>query len=715
MITRNMKPQFFVSSFLLLAGILHLASCTKPQWSQQLTQPAFTLSKTSVTMSLAAPVVGTMRVLTFAGSGTSGFRDDIGTAASFASPAGLAFDAAGNIYVADKVNHRIRKITRSGAVTTFAGTGTRGFKDGAANVAQFNFPASVAVDPAGNVFVADNWNQRIRKITPDGQVSTFAGTGTPGFTDGPGTSAQFDSPNGVATDAAGNVYVADPGNQRIRKITASGLVSTFAGNGNPGVSDGPPAFAQFTSPANVAVGATGNVYVADAGNNLIRVISPSGVTSTLAGSGAAGNTDGGPAAASFNSPYGVGVDANGNVFVADQFNDRIRQVTPDGVVSTLAGSTTGFLDAAPALSKFNLPNGVAVDPSGNVFIADALNHRIREIGSFTLVSTVAGNGSATFSNGTAMAASFYFPMDLTKDAAGNLYIADFYNHMIRKITPAGSVSTLAGTTFGPLSGSFVEGPGSIARFNGPSGVAVDASGTLYVSDLYNNRIRKVTPAGVVSTLAGNANAGYSEGAGAAATFNAPTSVALDAAGNVYVSDYYNHRIRKIAPSGLVSTLAGSGVGAASGGYAEGPGTTAKFNYPMGLAVDASGNVFVADAQNHRVRKITPAGEVSTVAGTGTKGFLDGSVSVAQFNGPSAVKLDAAGNIYVVDSGNGRIRVITTTGKVSTLAGYGGGGLFGGYADGPGNLAIFASPCGLEVTANGIYVADTWNSRIRIIQ
>jgi len=717
MIKRNLPTHYFVSCLFAITGMLFFGSCAKRYLESPLSANAPSLNATTGMRSLVSNTIGsTLRVTTYAGSGNSTFANGNGTAASFHIPEGVAMDAAGNIYVADAVTNRIRKITPFRDVTTFAGNGIAGTKDGAGDTAQFNTPVGVATDAAGNVYVADRGNHQIRKITPAGIVTTLAGSGQVGNAEGPGLSAQFSSPSGVAVDAAGNVYVADMGNNKIRKITPAGLVNTYAGNGNPGFGEGPPAFAQFSAPVGVAFNpSSGILYVADKGNNRIRKIT-NGVTGTLAGTGVTGNADGAPGVATFDAPAGVAVDAFGAIYITDH-NNRVRKATAAGIVSAYAGGgTTGILDGEASVATFISPIGMVVDPSGNVFVADAQNERIREIGFYTMVSTFAGNGSATSSNGPALSASFYFPADITKDAAGNLYIADYYNHMIRKITPAGSVSTLAGATLGPWSGAFLDGQGAEARFNGPSGVAIDASGTLYVSDLYNNRIRKITPAGMVSTLAGNFNAGYSEGAGAAATFNAPTSVALDAAGNVYVSDYYNHRIRKVTPSGMVSTLAGSGIGYASGGFAEGPGITAKFNYPMGLAVDASGNVYVADAQNHRIRKVTPEGVVSTVAGTGMKGFLDGTIAVAQFNGPSAVKLDAAGNLFVVDQGNKRIRLITTLGQVSTLAGNGGGGIFGGYADGPGNLAQFAFPGGLEVNADGtLYIADTWNNRIRIIQ
>ena len=314
-------------------------------------------------------------VTTLAGS-TAGPADGVATAAQFNLPQSVAVDAAGNVYVAEGNNHRIRKITTAGAVSTLAGS-TFGFANGVGAAAQFNSPGGVAVDAAGNVYVADSNNNRIRKITAAGAVSTLAGSGTAGSANGDGSVAQFRNPGGVAVDAAGNVYVADTDNNRIRKVTAEGSVSTLAGS-TAGFADGSGAAAQFSLPFGVAVDAAGNVYVADASNNRIRKVTALGVVSTLAGS-TDGFADGSGAAARFSTPFDVAVDASGNVYVADFSNNRIRKVTAAGVVSTLAGSTNGFLDGSGAAAQFNLPQGVAVDAAGNVYVADWSNNRIRKI------------------------------------------------------------------------------------------------------------------------------------------------------------------------------------------------------------------------------------------------------------------------------------------------------------------------------------------------
>ena len=323
-------------------------------------------------------------VSTFAGSEAGGFADGIGTAAKFNLPTGVAVDSSGNVYVVDTHNHRIRKITpadriENRVVITLAGS-----------TAQFFYPYGVAVDSSGNVYVADLYNHRIRKITPAGVVSTLAGSGTAGHEDGTGTAAKFNYPYGVAVDSSGNIYVADYGNHRIRKITSTGMVSTLAGSGDAGSANGTGTATEFNGPIGVAVDSSGNVYVADTNNHRIRKITPADriedrVVSIFAGSGAAGFADGTGTAAKFNLPTGVAVDSSGNVYVADADNNRIRKITPadrieDRTVSTLAGSDTkGFADGTGTAAEFNYPRGVAVDSSGNVYVADAHNHRIRKL------------------------------------------------------------------------------------------------------------------------------------------------------------------------------------------------------------------------------------------------------------------------------------------------------------------------------------------------
>ncbi len=317
---------------------------------------------------------------TFAGS-SAGYVDGTGTSAKFNEPTGVAIDAAGNMYIADLANNVIRKITPAGVVSTLAGSGTAGSANGQGVAASFNGPEGVAVDAAGNVYVADRSNNLIRKITPWGLVSTFAGSGSAGSADGAGAAASFHLPGGIAIDAAGNLYIGDYGNNKVRKITPGGVVSTFAGTGATGSANGPGSSATFNQPLGLAVDPAGNVYVADWHNNLIRVISPAGVVSTLAGSGTAGSSDGTGAYASFNFPTGVALDASGNLYVADEQNNKIRKVNIQyAYVNTIAGTgAAGGANGVGGLATFNNPFGIAIDSTGFVTVGDFSNNRVRQV------------------------------------------------------------------------------------------------------------------------------------------------------------------------------------------------------------------------------------------------------------------------------------------------------------------------------------------------
>ncbi|MEP6610313.1 MAG: hypothetical protein ABJA76_00460 [Mucilaginibacter sp.] len=318
----------------------------------------------------------------------------------------------------------------------------------------------------------------------------------------PDTVPSFFSPAGVAVDGSGNIYVADYGNNLIRKITASGVVSTLAGSGNQGSINAGGVLASFNQPTGIAVDAGGNVFVGDAGNEIIRKITPDGSTTTFAGSDSTGTTDGPAATASFFHPEGITLDAAGNIYVADAGNNLIRKVS-GGNVSTIAGNKFG---ATPD-NTFSNPTGVAIDAGGNIYTANFLANNILKINSAGAVSVFAGSGNIGPANGVGTAASFYFPNSIAVDAAGNLFVSDGVNDLIRKITPDGTVSTLAGSG---VAGA-ADGTGTAASFNGPAGLAVDAAGNVYVADANNNRIRKITPAGVVTTVAGSGHAGSRNG------------------------------------------------------------------------------------------------------------------------------------------------------------------------------------------------------------
>jgi hypothetical protein len=635
-------------------------------------------------------------------------------------------DSAGNVYVADAANGTIRKMTPVGTnwvVSTIAGwAGASGSADGTGSGARFYNPVGVAVDGPGNVYVADTYNNTIRKVTPVGAnwvVSTLAGlAGTSGTADGTNSNARFNNPSGVAVDSVGNLYVADAYNSTVRKITPFGsnwAVSTLAGlAGNYGSADGTGTNAQFGIPSAIAVDSAGNVYVPDGaqgGNETIRKITPTGVVSTLAGqAGSFGYADGIGTNARFASLSGVTVDGAGNLYAADTYVNNIRKIAPVGsnwVVSTLAGRVaagtddSGSFDGTGTNAQFNSPSGLAVDAAGNVFVADSYNNTVREVTPSAVVSTLAGAPpSQGGKDGTGPSARFHWPEGVAADGAGNVYVADTYNATFRKLTPVGTnwvVSTLAGL---PGTGGSTDGTNSDARFSGLFGAAVDSWGNVYAADA--STIRKVTPVGtnwVVSTLAG-----------LAWPFTNPQGLAVDNATNFYVADRFT--IRKMTPTGtnwVVSALAGL---AGTYGSADGTNSDARFNNPMGVAVDNVGNVYVADTANRTIRKITPIGTnwvVRTLAGrAGSNGSADGTGSNAWFSNPYGIAVDGWGNAYVAD--NQMIRKIAPGGVVSTIAGWAG---TLGSGDGTGSDARFYNPRGVAVDGAGnVYVADTYNNTIR---
>jgi uncharacterized protein YjiK len=633
----------------------------------------------------------------------AGSVDGTGADARFDFPLAVTVDGAGNVYVADTTNSTIRKVTPAGVVTTLAGiAGTLGSADGTGADARFGEPFGVTVDSAGNVYVADTDNNTLRKITPAGVVTTLAGTASMvGSADGTGAAARFRRPQAVAVDGAGNVYVADTSNATLRKVTPTGVVTTLAGTASMvGSADGTGAAARFNQPSGVAVDSAGNVYLTDRGNNTLRKVTPAGVVTTLAGTaGMAGSADGTGAAARFNQPIGVAVDSAGNVYVADRGSNTLRKVTPAGVVTTLAGTpnTFGSQDGFGADARFHNPQGAAVDGTGNVYVADTGSSTLRKVTAAGVVTTLAGTaGLAGTTDGTGTAARFDFPIGVAADSAGNLYVTDSNNETLRKITAAGVVTTLAGTA--RVAGG-VDGPGTNASFSAPQGVAVDSAGNIYVADWIGQTIRKVTPAGAVTTLAGTAGMfGSADGTGAAARFNFPQGLAVDKAGNLYVTDENNNTIRKITPAGVVTTLAGT---AGVVGSADGTGAAAQFNTPLGVAIDSAGNLYVTEQGNHTVRKITPAGVVTTLAGTaGMTGSVDGTGAAARLNFPAGVAVDAAGNVYVADFRDSTVRKITPTGTTTTIA-----GLAGSSRVVLGTTPRLAFPFFLTIVGDSIAVID----------
>ncbi len=633
-----------------------------------------------------------------------GSDDGRGPAARFYGPEAEAMDSAGNIYVADYLNNAIRKITPDGTVTTFAGhpgEWNYGAADGVGSLARFHNPTGVAVDTFGNVYLADYGGSTIRKITPGGMVTTIAGSyGQEGSTDGVGSAARFNYPAGIAIDKAGNLFVADSLNATIRKIDPTGMVTTIAGAaGIYGTADGTGTSARFAQPNGVTFDSTGNIFVADTNNHAIRKVTPDGVVTTLAGRpGAAGYADGPGADARFALPFNTAFDGAGNLYVADGANQTIRKIDSAGNVTTLAGSPgqEGSNDGTGMTARFYYPHGVVVDPAGNVYVSDWGNWSIRKVTPEGVVSTFAGlPGDSGSWDGIGLAARFELPADVAIDKAGNLFVADSGNSTIRKITPDGVVTTLAGNVHSPGN---QDGVGSAAHFNWPQGITVDGTGNVYVADTNNSTIRKVTPDGMVTTVAGLGGvSGNTDGVGSAARFDYPKGLTIDAANNIYVADVSNGTIRKITPAGDVTTIAGQ------------VGSAYRFSSLSGLTADGEGNIYVLDSC--RVSKITPDGVISTVAGSYScngSGY-DGPAAEARFTGPKALTIDKAGNIYVAEAAANRIRKIAPNGWVTTLA----GSEMGNVA-GAGHAAQFNEPMGIAVDQNGaLYVADYYNHTIRI--
>jgi len=409
----------------------------------------------------------------------------------------------------------------------------------------------------------------------------------------------------------------------------------------------------YTNPQTYIVGmAITDLTPANSGGEVPATVP--GTVITLAGSGTNGSNNGIGTAASFGSPAGVAVDGSGNVYAADLTNNMIRKITADGVVSTLAGSgSDGSANGTGNAASFYYPSGVAVDGSGNVYVADGDNNMIRKITAAGVVTTLAGKdpNDPGSEDGMGTAASFFSPSGVAVDGAGNVYVADRNNNMIRKITANGVVSTLAGRNY-----EFYDDSGTLTHFFLPSGIAVDGSGNVYVADTYHNMIRKITDDGVVSTLAGSTTSGHADSTGTAARFSCPIGVAVDDSGNVYVGDKFNNLIRKITAAGVVSTIAGD----RSYGSTDGIGTAASFKFPMGMAVDGSGNVYVGDAGNYKIRKIIhtgyyicpalPAGlsfnaATGTISGTSTATSAATDYTIMAINGGGCSR--ATINITVV--------------------------------------------------------------------
>ena len=690
-------------------------------------------------LALASAAAGqNYMIKTVAGNGSSGYSGDgdIALTAQISGPSGVAMDSAGNWYIADVNNKRVRKVTSGGIISTFAGGGTSGRGDGGpALKAQLISPYGVAVDSAGNVYIADSRDSRVRKVGLDGTITTVAGGGNPpkGVGDGgPATSASLGQPVAVALDRSSNLFIADASRlyETVRKVAPDGIISTVAGGGNASPGDGGLAVnAQFSQPAALAVDGAGNLYIADSGAGRIRKVATDGTISTVAGGGTLGRGDGGPAtSAQLYSPQGVAVDSTGRLFIADNYTNSVSMVTPGGAILTIAGLLSCFQcgysgDAGPANSA-NMwrPMGLALGPAGSIYFADSSNNRIRilipsgQSPTLYTVKTVAGTSSGGYSGdgGPAVVAQFSSLQRVALDAAGNLYISDKGNSRIRKMTPDGTISTVAGNGTYGYSGD--GGSATKAQLSYPYGIAVDSGGNLYIADANNRVVRRVTPAGIISTVAGSGQSNSSLGDGGQATsanLYSPYDVAIDTKGNFYIADG-NYRIRKVSTNGIISTIAGNGKQGYSGDG--GLAVNAQISTPSGVAVDSIGNVYFGISRFGPIRKVTTDGMISAFAGNGTEGFFgDGGPAVnAGLDYPEALVADAAGNLFIADCESNRIRQVSPDGTINTIAG---SDTRPGYG-GDGGAALSAGlncPSGLALDPGGrIYVADTSNNRVRVL-
>ena len=555
-------------------------------------------------------------ITTVAGDGTSAYGGDGGpaVAASLYNPTGVAVDAAGNLYIADSGNQRIRRVDTAGIITTVAGTGSANFSGdgGPATAARLNQPFAVALDSTGNLYVADQLNQRVRKVDTAGIITTVAGNGSTlfGGDGGAATGASLWEPSGVAVDAAGNLYIADNRHHRIRRVDGAGIIMTIAGNGVAGYSGdgGVATAASLYFPVGVAIDSAGILYIGDRLNARVREVDVAGIITTVAGNGSTTfSGDGGPATeATLADPHDVAVDGAGNQYIADTVNHRIRRVSPAGIITTVAGNGvqgSGGDGGVATMASLSNPWGVTVDASGNLYIADRNNHRIRRVDTAGIITTVAGSGSLGFGGdgGVATSAMLNFPNSVAVDGSGNLYIADTGNRRIRKVDTAGIITTVAGNGAAVFSGD--GGPATAAGIWDPTGVAVDGAGNLYIADTNNNRIRKVDTAGIITTVAGNGTSAFAGdgGAATAASLSYPSGITVDGSGILYITDRLNHRIRRVDTAGIITTVAGNGVPTFSGDG--GLATAASLDQPFSTAIDVAGNLYIADQPNQRIRRV----------------------------------------------------------------------------------------------------------------
>ena len=592
--------------------------------------------------------------------------------------ADVAVGGDGSVYVTDSASNIVYSVDRE-ELTPFAGSSKAGNSNGTGKSASFSHPTGVAVDDDGNVYVADTGNRLVRKITASGKTTTFAQL--------PALKSSSDVPQGIAVAGDGTVYVSDPSVNQIYSISADGKSVATWGARDGGQLDGSLRFASFLQPQGLTVDPSGIVYVADFGNNCLRKITPDGLVSTLAGSGLPGGNDGSASEAQFDGPFGVAI-LEGNLLVTELRGHRVRLVTPDGTVTTAAGTgKEGSRDGKGSHSTFEDLRGVAASNDRSLFLTDSRQAVLRRIqlpptpdvtsSDEIQVSSVAGSGFALFKEGKAALASFSSPGQGAYDSLGNFYVADTKNDRIRKLNTNGIVTTFLG-------------PGNNG-VSAPLGLAVDAYDNVYVADTGHFQIKKITPQGKVSVFAGTGKPGHDDGP--KASFDEPGVLAFDLFGSLYVAD--GPRVRGISPQGIVSTIALAGF--------------SELKTIGGLALDGRRNLYVSDSDHHRVIRRSWDGSIAVFAGQEVPGRADGKGTRAQFSHPQGLAFDPTGVLYVADTGNNLVRTITPEGTVTTLAGSGTEGARNGGA----SQASFRRPVSVSVNAHKVLtVVDGGNHQLR---
>ena len=613
------------------------------------------------------------------GTGASGYSGDGGpaTQAQLKVPAGLTFDSKGNLYIADRENHRVRMVNKKGIITTVAGNGTAGFSGdgGPATQASLNLPSGLAVDSKNNLYISDRSNNRVRVVNSKGIIKTIAGNGNDGYhgDNMPALKATLDKPFGLAFDKDNNLFIADRGNNRIRKVDGSGLISTVAGDGGfYFIGDNGPAYrASIAGPTDVAVDGKGNIYIADRNNNRIRVVDKLGMIRTLMGTGQRDYNGDSELARETNLqlPFGVALDKNGDLLVIDRSHYRIRKVTLKGnKVTTLAGNGVKKFggDGGPATgAKIEFPHGIDVDSKDNVIFADKAHFRIRKITPEGIISTIVGSGirGNIGDGGPALKASVHpFRMRLNdKDEIFFISPSGFVS-LVRKVNTKGIINEYITTGDADYqkavmaSGSGVSTRSDITVISQFSDLVPDRKGNLYLADRINHQIRKLSPNGKIKTIAGTGDSNYYGDGGPAtkAAFRDPASITLDTAGNLYVADAANNMVRKIDTKGIISTIAGNGKHEDLGDG--GPALKASLRSVDSLVFNPAGELHIVETNTHHIRKIKKDGTIVTVAGrAGIQGdFGDGGPAIkGMLKQPADIAFDSKGNMYITDMGNNK--------------------------------------------------------------